>query len=42
MRGQRVGADAVVGLPIDFEVIGNRAPITMVTGTGTAVRLQKL
>ena len=41
-RAQRLGADAVVGLQLDFEVIGNRGAMIMVTAAGTAVRLRKL
>ena len=41
-RAQRLGADAVVGLDIDFEVIGARGAMMMVTAIGTAVRLRKL
>lgn len=41
-RAQRLGADAVVGLEIDFEVIGSRGAMMMVTAIGTAVRLKKL
>ena len=41
-QAQRLGADAVVGLSIDFEVIGNRGAMIMVTATGTAVRLRKI
>lgn len=40
-RAQRLGADAVVGVSIDFEVIGGRGAMIMVTATGTAVRLRK-
>ena len=40
-RAQRLGADAVVGLNIDFEVIGSRGAMIMVTAVGTAVRLKK-
>jgi uncharacterized protein YbjQ (UPF0145 family) len=40
-RAQRLGADAVVGLQIDFEVIGSRGAMIMVTAVGTAVRLKK-
>ncbi|MBI4922280.1 MAG: YbjQ family protein [Devosia nanyangense] len=40
-RAQRLGADAVVGLSIDFEVIGGRGAMMMVTTIGTAVRLRK-
>lgn len=39
---QRLGADGVVGLAIDFEVIGGRGAMMMVTAVGTAVRLKKL
>lgn len=41
-RGQRLGADAIVGLQLDFEVIGSRGAMIMVTAVGTAVRLRKL
>jgi len=41
-RAQRLGADAVVGLEVDFEVIGGRGAMIMVTAVGTAVRLRKL
>jgi uncharacterized protein YbjQ (UPF0145 family) len=40
-RAQRLGADAVVGLEVDFEVIGSRGAMIMVTAVGTAVRLKK-
>ena len=40
-RAQRMGADGVVGLNIDFEVIGSRGAMIMVTAVGTAVRLKK-
>ena len=41
-QAQRLGADAVVGVSIDFEVIGGRGAMIMVTATGTAVRLRKI
>ena len=41
-RAQRMGADGVVGLQLDFEVIGGRGAMLMVTAVGTAVRLKKL
>jgi uncharacterized protein YbjQ (UPF0145 family) len=41
-RAQRLGADGVVGLQLDFEVIGSRGAMIMVTAVGTAVRLRKL
>ena len=40
-RAQRLGADAVIGLGVDFEVVGGRGAMIMVTATGTAVRLRK-
>ena len=40
-RAQRLGADAVIGVDIDFEVIGSRGAMIMVTAIGTAVRLKK-
>lgn len=41
-RAQRLGADGIVGISIDFEVIGGRGAMMMVTAIGTAVRLKKL
>ena len=41
-RAQRLGADAVVGMQLDFEVVGARSAMIMVTAVGTAVRLRKL
>jgi uncharacterized protein YbjQ (UPF0145 family) len=41
-RAQRLGADAVIGISVDFEVIGSRGAMVMVTATGTAVRLRKV
>jgi uncharacterized protein YbjQ (UPF0145 family) len=41
-RAQRLGADAIVGRQLDFEVIGARSAMIMVTAVGTAVRLRKL
>ena len=40
-RAQRIGADGVLALSIDFEVIGGRGAMIMVTAIGTAVRLRK-
>ena len=39
--GTKTYSDAVVGLEIDFEVIGSRGAMIMVTAVGTAVRLKK-
>lgn len=41
-RAMRLGADGVVGMAIDYEVIGSRGAMIMVTAVGTAVRLRKL
>ncbi len=35
----RLGADAVVGVDIDYEVIGERGSMMMVSASGTAVTL---
>lgn len=40
-RARQMGADGVVGLSVDFEVIGGRGAMIMVTAIGTAVRLRK-
>lgn len=41
-RAQLKGADAVVGVSLDYEVIGARGSMLLVTAAGTAVRLRKL
>lgn len=38
-RAARLGADAVVGIDIDYEVLGEKGGMLMVTASGTAVRL---
>ena len=38
-RASQLGADAVVGIDIDYEVLGQGGGILMVTASGTAVRL---
>jgi len=38
---QLLGADAVVGANLDYETIGSRGSMIMVTVAGTAVRLKK-
>ena len=38
-RALRMGADAVVGIDIDYEVLGENGGMLMVTASGTAVRL---
>ncbi|MEE2693089.1 MAG: heavy metal-binding domain-containing protein [Pseudomonadota bacterium] len=35
----RLGADAVIGVDIDYEVIGERGSMMMVSASGTAVSL---
>jgi uncharacterized protein YbjQ (UPF0145 family) len=38
-RAAELGADAVIGVDIDYEVIGKTGSMLMVTSAGTAVRL---
>ena len=38
-RAAQLGADAVVGVDIDYEVLGSDNGMLMVTASGTAVRL---
>jgi uncharacterized protein YbjQ (UPF0145 family) len=38
-RAGQVGADAVVGVDLDYEVLGKNNGMLMVTAAGTAVRL---
>ena len=38
-RAVRLGADAVVGIDIDYEVLGENNGMLMVTASGTAVKL---
>ena len=38
-RAQAMGADAVVGIDIDYEVLGANTGMLMVTASGTAVKL---
>ena len=38
-RARLMGADAVVGIDIDYEVLGEGGGMLMVTASGTAVRI---
>ncbi len=38
-RAQAMGANAVVGIDLDFETVGSGGSMLMVVATGTAVRL---
>ncbi len=38
-RAKAMGADAVVGIDIDYEVLGSNNGMLMVTASGTAVKL---
>ena len=38
-RARALGADAVVGIDIDYEVLGQNGGMMMVTASGTAVKL---
>lgn len=39
-RASSLGADAVVGIDVDYEVLGANNGMLMVTASGTAVKLQ--
>lgn len=39
-RARRLGADAVLGVKMDYEVLGANNGMLMVTASGTAVRLE--
>jgi len=41
-RARLKGADAVVGCSLDYETVGARGAMLMVTVSGTAVKLRKL
>ena len=41
-RARLMGADAVIGLSFDYETVGGRGAMLMVTATGTAVKLKRL
>jgi len=38
-NAQRLGANAVVGIDLDYETIGNRGSMLMVSASGTAVKV---
>lgn len=39
MRAEQMGANAVVGIDLDFETVGSGGSMLMVVATGTAVRI---
>lgn len=39
-RARQVNADAVVGIDLDYEVLGQSGSMLMVSASGTAVKLQ--
>ncbi|MCC7283491.1 MAG: heavy metal-binding domain-containing protein [Acetobacteraceae bacterium] len=39
-RAQAIGADAVIGIDIDYEAVGHNGSLLMVAASGTAVRLR--
>ena len=39
-RAAALGADAVVGIDIDYETLGSNNGMLMVTASGTAVRIE--
>ena len=38
-KAQNIGANAVIGIDLDFETVGNGGSMLMVVATGTAVRI---
>ena len=40
-RARQKNADAVVGIDLDYEVLGQNGSMLMVSASGTAVKLQK-
>lgn len=38
-EARRLGADAVIGVDLDYETVGQSGSMLMVTATGTAVKL---
>ena len=40
-RAQQFGADAILGLKVDYETLGEGGSMLMVTASGTAVKLQR-
>lgn len=41
-RARLMGADAIVGVSLDYETIGGKGSMLMVTATGTAIKLRRL
>ena len=41
-RARQKGGDAIIGVSLDYETVGSRGAILMVTAAGTAVRLKKI
>ena len=39
-EAQRLGANAVVGIDLDYETVGGSGSMLMVTCSGTAVRIE--
>lgn len=39
-KAERLGANAIVGVDIDYETIGSNGSMLMVTAAGTAVRIE--
>lgn len=41
-HAKRLGADGIVGIDIDYEVVGQKGSMMMVSVSGTAVRFKKV
>ena len=40
-RARQLGADAIVGIDLDYEVLGAQSSMLMVNASGTAVKLSR-
>lgn len=38
-RAEKIGADAIVGVDLDYETVGKNGGMLMVTASGTAIKL---
>jgi len=41
-RAARLGANAIIGIDLDYEVVGNNGSMLMVSSSGTAVTIEPL
>lgn len=41
-RAEAIGANAIVGVDLDYETVGSNSSMLMVTASGTAVRIETI